>query len=216
MIRRVLLIASLLFVASLLVSAVSVQAAPVPKPHAQPMKATAAKTAAKGVAKRPSEPALPDSAAIVALLAGVHNGACPLPGLATGGQPEAAHVAALAKAGFTTVLDLRTAGEARGFDEDSTIKASGLRYVKLPVTPATLDDAVFDQVRELMNQTGGAGVFVHCASGNRVGAALIPWLTLDRHWDLECAVAAARAGGLKSAEMEATARDYVSRKRGKS
>ncbi len=209
MFRRVLL------VASLLVSAVLVQAAPVPKPRAQPMQATAAKQAAKEVAKQAARPALPDSAAIVALLAGVHNGACPLPGLATGGQPEAAHVAALARAGFTTVLDLRAAGEARGFDEDSTMKASGLRYVKIPVTPATLDDAVFDQVRTLMNQTDGAGVFVHCASGNRVGAALIPWLTLDQHWDIERAVLAARAGGLKSAEMEATARAYVSRKRSK-
>ncbi len=205
-----------LFVASLLMVAVLAQAAPVPKPHAQPMKPVVAKPTTKEVAKPPAGPVLPDSAAIVALLAGVHNGACPLPGLATGGQPEAAHVAALAKAGFTTVLDLRAASEARGFDEDSAMKASGLRYVKIPVTPATLDDAVFDQVRTLMNETGGSGVFVHCASGNRVGAALIPWLTLDRHWDLERAIAAAKAGGLKSAEMEATARDYVSRKRGKS
>lgn len=180
--------------------------APVPKPHAKPMHA------AKGAAK----PALPDSAAVLALLAGVHNGACPLPGLATGGQPDAAHVTALAKAGFTTMLDLRAADEARGFDEDSAMKASGVRYVKLPVTPPMLEDGVFDQVRKLMTETGGKGVFVHCASGNRVGAALIPWLVLDQGWDLERAVTTAKAGGLKSAEMEARARDYVARKRAKS
>lgn len=181
-------------------------AARVPKPHATPMHA--GKAAAK--------PTLPDSAAVLALLAGVHNGACPLPGLATGGQPAPTQVAALARAGFKTVLDLRAADEPRGFDEDAAMKANGVRYVKLPVTPATLNDGVFDQVRKLMAETGGTGVFVHCASGNRVGAALIPWLVLDRGWDLERAVTTAKAGGLKSTEMEATARDYVARKRAKS
>ncbi len=191
-------------VACLLSLAAPAWSTTVPKPHARPM-AVAKPAAAK--------PALPDSAAVLALLAGVHNGACPLPGVATGGQPEAAHVAALAKAGFRTMLDLRAADEPRGFDEDAAMKAAGVRYVKVPVTPATLDDGVFDQVRKLMNETGGKGVFVHCASGNRVGAALIPWLVLDQGWDVERAVTAAKAGGLKSAEMEAKAREYVSRQR---
>jgi uncharacterized protein (TIGR01244 family) len=203
MIRRLLL------VFTLLLAAAWVSAAPYRKPHAQPMKV--AKEAAKEVAK----PALPDSAAVVALLAGVHNGACPLPGLATGGQPAAEHLAALAKAGFTTVLDLRAADEARGIDEDAAMKTSGLRYVKVPVTPATLDDSVFAEVRKLMTETGGKGVFVHCASGNRVGAVLIPWLVLDQGWDVERAVTTAKAGGLKSPELEAKARDYVARSRTK-
>ncbi len=199
MIRR------LSFVLAMMLLAAPAFSARVPKPHATPMHA----------GKAAAIPSLPDSAAVLALLAGVHNGACPLPGLATGGQPESTQVAALAKAGFKTVLDLRAADEVRGFDEDAAMKATGVRYVKLPVTPATLNDVVFDQVRKLMTETGGMGVFVHCASGNRVGAALIPWLVLDRGWNMERAVTTAKAGGLKSAEMEATARDYVARKRAK-
>ena len=162
---------------------------------------------------RPAGTAAPvaDSAAIMALLAGVTHGACPLPGVATGGQPGTAHLAALAKAGFTTVLDLRADDEPRGFDEAAAMKQNRLRYVKLPVTPATLDDATFDRFRALMKGTPGRGVFVHCASGNRVGATMLPWLVLDRGWDVEQAVASAKAGGLKSAEMEAKARDYIVR-----
>ncbi|MEQ1832979.1 MAG: sulfur transferase domain-containing protein [Candidatus Eisenbacteria bacterium] len=194
MMRRLFLVAGLLSLAA------PAWSAGVPKPHARPMKPSAISTA------------LPDSSTVLALLAGVHNGACPLPGVATGGQPEAANITALAKAGFRTMLDLRAADEPRGFDEDASMKAAGVRYVKLPVTPATLDDAVFEQVRRLMTETGGKGVFVHCASGNRVGAALIPWLVLDRGWDVERAVTAAKAGGLKSAEMEAKARDYIARR----
>lgn len=153
----------------------------------------------------------PDSTAVVALLAGVTNGACPLPGVATGGQPADAHLKALAKAGFTTVLDLRAADEPRGFNEAAAMKAAKLSYELLPVTPATLDDGTFDRFRALMKKAGGKGVFVHCASGNRVGAVMVPWLVLDRGWPIEKAVSSAKAGGLRSPEMEAKARDYVSR-----
>jgi uncharacterized protein (TIGR01244 family) len=155
--------------------------------------------------------ALADSAAVVAMLNGVTNGACPLPGVATGGQPSADHAKALAKAGFTTVLDLRTADEDRGYNEAAAMKAAKLAYELLPVTPATLDDATFDRFRELMQKTGGKGVFVHCASGNRVGAVMVPWLVLDRGWPLEQAVTSAKAGGTRSEPMLEKARDYVSR-----
>ena len=156
---------------------------------------------------------LPDSAAVVALLAGVHNGACPLAGVATGGQPDSAHLAKLSRAGFRAVLDLRADDEDRGFNESASLRAAGLRYVKIPITPATLADSTFDAFRTEMRSSAGQGVFVHCASGNRVGAVMIPWLVLDRGWELERAVITARAGGLKSAEMEARARDYVARRR---
>jgi len=158
----------------------------------------------------PGPPA--DSAAVVALLDGVLNGACPLAGVATGGQPDAAHLRALAKAGYRVVFDLRTPEESRGFDEAAAMKAAGLRYVTLPVGHGGVPDATFDAFRKAMRETGAEGVFVHCASGNRVGAVMIPWLVLDRGWDLERAVTSAKAGGLRSPALEALARDYVARK----
>jgi len=158
----------------------------------------------------PGPPA--DSATVMALLDGVLNGACPLAGVATGGQPDAAHLRALAKAGYRVVFDLRTPEESRGFDEAGTMKAAGLRYVTLPVGHGGVPDATFDAFRKAMRETGAEGVFVHCASGNRVGAVMIPWLVLDRGWELERAVATAKAGGLRSPALEALARDYVARK----
>lgn len=169
---------------------------------------------AGGAAPRPGTPAPPaDSAAVMAMLDGVLNPACPLPGVATGGQPREAHVRALAKAGFRIVLDLRLPAEPRGFDEARELRAAGVEYVRLPVTGATLDDATFAKFRRLMRDAGSGGVFVHCQSGNRVGAVMIPWLVLDRGWDLERAVEAARAGGLRGQGLEALARDYVRRRR---
>ncbi len=154
-----------------------------------------------------------DSAAVLALLDGVLNRACPLPGVATGGQPSAAHLIALARAGYRTVLDLRAPDEPRGFDESAAMRAAGLRYVTLPVTSATFVDSTFDAFRHAMRVAGPQGVFVHCASGNRVGAAMVPWLVLDRGWELERAIAAARVGGLRSAGLGEKARDYVARHR---
>jgi protein tyrosine phosphatase (PTP) superfamily phosphohydrolase (DUF442 family) len=157
----------------------------------------------------PGPPA--DSAAVLALLDGVMNRACPLAGVATGGQPDAAHVRALAKAGYRVVFDLRTPEESRGFDEAAAMKAAGLRYETIPVGHGGVPDSTFDAFRKAMRDTDAQGVFVHCASGNRVGAVMIPWLVLDRGWDLERAVASAKAGGLRSPALEAQARDYVAR-----
>jgi uncharacterized protein (TIGR01244 family) len=170
-----------------------------------------------GVAARSAKPAPPataaaaDSAAVVALLGGTLNAACPLPSVATGGQPDSARIAALAGAGFRTVLDLRLPDEPRGYDERAAVKAAGLEYATLPVSPATLTDSTFTAFRALMNDPKRAPVLVHCHSGNRVGVVMVPWLVLDRGWALERALATAEAGGLRQGAMRDRAIDYVRR-----
>ncbi len=173
--------------------------------------ATTAAAAAKPAPRRPEAANSIDSAAVLSLLDGVLNRACPLPGLITGGQPSVAHLDALARSGYHTVLDLRTPDEPRGFDEPAAMRAAGLHYVELPLTSATLVDSTFDAFRGAMRAAGPRGVFVHCASGNRVGAVMIPWLVLDRGWKLQRAIAAAKLGGLRSTELEEKARAYLAR-----
>jgi protein tyrosine phosphatase (PTP) superfamily phosphohydrolase (DUF442 family) len=158
---------------------------------------------------RARAPVPPDSAAVVALISGAPNAACPLPGVATAGQPDSAQLVALGRAGVRRVIDLRVPDEARGFDEVALAKAAKLHYVNLPVTAATLSNTTFDRFRRLMKHAPRTGVLVHCHSGNRVGAVMIPWLVLDRGWDIERAVTAAKAGGLKSPVFEEKARAYV-------
>ena len=186
-------------------SMASAASAPAP---ARSVPAGTPRSAAPGIAP----PA--DSATVMALLAGVTNRACPLPGIATGGQPGAEHFRSLAKAGYRTVLDMRGPDEPRGFDEEAAIKAAGLEYVLLPVTsPASLTDELFAAFRKTMNARAATGVFVHCSSGNRIGGPLVAWLVLDRGWELERAVASAKANGLRTPELEVRARDYVARMR---
>ncbi len=156
---------------------------------------------------------LPDSAAVLALLAGTQNAACPLPGVATGGQPDSERFAAMAAGGMRTVIDLRPLSEPRGFDEPAAARAAGLEYVNLPVTVASLGDSTFDAFRALMKKHRTVAVLVHCHSGNRVGAVLVPWLVLDRGWTLDHAIAAAEAGGLKTPALKEKAVEYVNSRR---
>lgn len=153
-----------------------------------------------------------DSAAVVGLLGGTLNAACPLPGVATGGQPDPARLAALAGAGFRAVIDMRGPEEPRGYDEPAAARAAGLEYVSLPVSSASLSDSTFDAFRALMRDRRRTPVLVHCQSGNRVGALMVPWLVLDRGWPIERALASAEAGGLRGAAIRDKALDYIRRR----
>ena len=134
--------------------------------------------------------------------------------MVTGGQPSAAHLAAFKAAGGAVVLDLRDPMEPRPFDEPATAAALGLDYVNVPVGPGI--------ARPTRRSTGsskcfatpaGRPVLVHCASGNRVGGALLPYLMLDHGLEEEDAVGQAMRVGLRSAELMEWGLDYTRRNR---
>lgn len=138
-------------------------------------------------------------------------GACPLPDVGTAGQPDAASWAPLARAGYRTVIDLRAPNEARGHDEPAAVRAAGMQYVLLPVTPATLDDQVYDRFRALMKDPAMRPVLVHCASANRVGALLLPYLVLDEGRSVDESLRIAREVGMRSPEYVSLGLDYARR-----
>src|SRR5438034_1124852 len=76
-------------------------------------------------------------------------------------------------------------------------------------------DAMFgrllDAVREL---AGKRPAFVHCNSGNRVGAGLIPYFMLEQGLEEQDAVAQAMRVGLRSAELMEQALEYVRSRQG--
>jgi protein tyrosine phosphatase (PTP) superfamily phosphohydrolase (DUF442 family) len=138
-------------------------------------------------------------------------GACPIPGVATAGQPDAGAWSVLARAGFKSVIDLREAAEPRGHDEVGEIASAGLRYFHLPVSHESLGDRQFDVLRDLLRDPLNRPVLVHCQSANRVGALLLPYFALDEHLPLEEAQRRAVAVGMRSPDYIAMALDYVTR-----
>ncbi len=146
-------------------------------------------------------------------LQGVSNACQLLPTLATGGQPAAAHLAAFKAAGGAIVLDLREPMEPRPLDEPATVESLGLDYVNVPVGAGTLNDATLERVLTVLREAGPRQVFVHCGSGSRVGAALIPFLMIDHRMEEEDAVGQAMRVGLRSAELMEWGLDYTRRNR---
>ena len=140
----------------------------------------------------------------------IANASWPLPTVMTAGQPTERQLRQLADAGVATVIDIRPAGEPRGFDEARAVAATGMRYEPLPVTGDTLDARTFDAFRALMRDRGDEPVVVHCASANRVGAVMLPYLVLDEGKSIDEATAMAGRIGLRSPEMLAKARAYLS------
>ncbi len=145
------------------------------------------------------------------LVASLPYGGCPRADLATAGQPTAAQLTELARAGIRTVVDLRAAPEPRGYDEAGAVRASGMEYVLIPVTPETLDDATFDRFLAVMRDPARRPALVHCATANRVGGLLIPYFRIDEKQTERASLELAKQVGLRSAEYAAKAFDYARR-----
>ena len=123
----------------------------------------------------------------------------PATGNVSSAQPSEADLATLKEQGYVAVIDLRGAGENRGYDEAAAADAAALGYSPLPITSA---DAInVENARKLgalLEQYDGP-VLVHCGSGNRVGA-LVALLEAERGASAEEALEAGRAAGLTRSE----------------
>ena len=71
--------------------------------------------------------------------------------------------------------------------------------------------ATFERLRTIVRDLvqGGRKALFHCASGNRVGAAMIPYLMLERGMSEDDAVMEAMKMGTRSAELIEGALMYV-------
>ncbi len=144
-------------------------------------------------------------------IAGVINASEPLPGIVTGGQPQASQLATLKAAGCEVILDIRDPMEPQPFGSEA-VRALGLEYLNLPVSPATQTDDTLARIRAAVQSFAGKRkAFFYCNSGNRVGATLIPYLMLDAGLAEEAAVETAMKCGMRSAELMEWALEYVKR-----
>ena len=151
----------------------------------------------------------PMTADLQQLAAGIANARTPLAGIITAGQPTAAQIDRLVRGGVRTIVDLRAASEPRGFDEPATIAAAGGVYHPVPVAGGAIGGHEFGALRALLRDAAARPMLVHCASANRVGAALIPWLVLDQGLSRDDALRVAHGVGLRSDELARAAFTYI-------
>ena len=130
------------------------------------------------------------------------------PGLAAGGQPTAEGLKQLRAQGFKTVINLRTAAEPGLAEEEEAVKAQGLRYLHVPVSPATFRAEDVAAVKAVLEDPSMAPVLLHCATSNRVGAV---WAVIESQQgkSQEQAEAEGRRVGLKGEAMLEAVRRVV-------
>src|SRR5689334_9383591 len=146
---------------------------------------------------------------LLTAVAGLPNAAEPVPGWITGGQPTEQQLKAFKSAGGEVVVDNRDPMEPRPFDEPSTVRAAGLEYVSLPIVHGAVTTDTMKHMHQTLQKLQGKKALLHCSSGNRTSAALIPYLMIDKKLEQDDAVDTAMRGGLRSAELMELALNYV-------
>jgi uncharacterized protein (TIGR01244 family) len=129
-----------------------------------------------------------------------------------GGQPSENDLVILSKSGVKTVINLRGDGEFNDFNEKEKVEALGMNYISIPIAGSSginnTNLKLFSKA--IANQEQA---FVHCASGNRVGAMF----ALDAHFNhnnnLEEALTVGKKSGLT--RLESTVRNVINNKKKK-
>jgi protein tyrosine phosphatase (PTP) superfamily phosphohydrolase (DUF442 family) len=145
------------------------------------------------------------------------------PMIGTGGQPSNAGFRLLADKGYRAVINLRTADEKLNPASEDKVNLEaegkavtnlGMKYISIPVSgkqPGDEQAAAFLKVMEEFKQDK---VFVHCATGNRVGSLVLIKRVLQDGIGQEKGEEEARKAGLRSEVLLKFARDYISHQAG--
>lgn len=133
----------------------------------------------------------------------------PADGITAAGQPDETNFKELADAGYAAVIDLRTAGEDRGLDEETIVESLGMDYVSLPIAGRGAINFQNAQILDQILSGYDEPVLVHCGSSNRVGALFALREKLNGAGD-DDALAFGKSAGMTS--LESTVKSRMSEK----
>jgi uncharacterized protein (TIGR01244 family) len=142
---------------------------------------------------------------------GINNYYRVRPDVATAGQPSDQALADIKKAGFKTVINLRTEEEG-SLEEKPKVEALGLEYHNIPIGNDGISKEQVALFEKILGDSASRPVFVHCASSNRVGAMWFIHQVLGEGKDEASALEEAKKAGLKP-NLEVTAKGFVDRNR---
>ena len=122
------------------------------------------------------------------------------PNIGIGGRLTDDGVARAKAAGFKTLIDLRQPNESGVAEEKAAAEALGLRYISIPM-PREAEDIpdILPKLIKRLETAGDYPILLHCASGNRAGAAWALYRA-ERGVPPIIAIGEGRAAGMKSRE----------------
>jgi uncharacterized protein (TIGR01244 family) len=133
------------------------------------------------------------------------------PRVATGGAITPEAFARLRTDGVTTVINLRQDGEG-GIDvatERQAAEQAGLTYFHIPVSGSDPQLVSAELFLKTVASAATGSLFIHCQSGNRVGAMWLIKRLVQDAWDIERATTEAEAIGLRAPALKQFALDYA-------
>jgi protein tyrosine phosphatase (PTP) superfamily phosphohydrolase (DUF442 family) len=142
------------------------------------------------------------------------------PLIGTGGQPAESGLRLLAEKGYKAIINLRTPGERLSASseekvnleaEQRAVLSLGMKYVSIPVSGRQPGDEQAAAFLKAMVEYKEDRVFIHCATGNRVGSFILIKRVLQDGVGREQAEEEARKVGLRSEVLLNFASDYISR-----
>ncbi|MGB0894192.1 MAG: fused DSP-PTPase phosphatase/NAD kinase-like protein [Parashewanella sp.] len=117
----------------------------------------------------------------------------------SGGQPTQQQLAKLAKLGVQNIINLRPLSE-QNWNEKQYVESLGMKYYSIPVAGLKgLTTGNADKLKRLLDKVADQSAFVHCASGNRVGA-LKAISVFNKTANIENAIAEGKNWGLTKLE----------------
>jgi uncharacterized protein (TIGR01244 family) len=135
-----------------------------------------------------------------------------------GTQPTEDQLAELARAGFRTVVNLRTVGERdqplAPEAEGKAVRALGMAYLHLPVSTKGLKAEQVDEFRRQFADLAKPA-FVHCYVGIRAGAFMMMSVAVGQGMSGDQALRQAEQMGLRcdQPELKEFVKGYVDRHR---
>ena len=142
---------------------------------------------------------------------GINNYYRVRPDVATAGQPNDQALADIQKAGFKTIINLRTEQEG-SLEEKPKVEALGLEYHNIPIGSDGISKEQVALFEKILGDSKTHPVFVHCASSNRVGAMWFIHQVLGEGKDEASALEEAKKAGLKP-NLEGPAKEFVAKNR---
>jgi uncharacterized protein (TIGR01244 family) len=106
--------------------------------------------------------------------------------IATSGQPTEDELAAVARAGYETVINLDVGDSLSALDDEAgLVRSLGMEYVHIPVVWQAPTRADLERFFAEMDARQGQMLYVHCAANRRVSVFMALYRILKLGWEVQ-------------------------------
>ncbi|MCP5468782.1 MAG: hypothetical protein H7A32_05895 [Deltaproteobacteria bacterium] len=131
--------------------------------------------------------------------------------LYTAAQPDSKSFAEFKKMGIKTIINLRGQDEMK-FAEEKIVQDQQMKYVHIPVSPATLDLKTVNEFSQYLAKPENYPILVHCSSANRAATMVALDEIIRNQQDVEAEIQKASQYGITKDALKDKIREVAASK----